>query len=96
MHPTKPAEVTRNRKAGGAKLSVSVDQVTLNRSGKNIQSAQSLRVRHVSPKEKELKPRLCVVLQIEVAKAPVEKRAHVLETAYVVEEIMIAASQNLS
>ena len=45
---------------------------------------------------KEIKPVLGVNLKIEVAKANPKNRSHLLETAYVMEEILIAAEQGLN
>lgn len=43
----------------------------------------------------EIKPTLNVTLKLEVAKAPQSNKYHVLETAYVLEEIMQAVENGL-
>jgi len=67
--------------------------------GKN---PKALSLRTVSPsvgrneRVKEVKPILGVNLKIEVAKANPKIRSHMLETAYVLEEMLISVEQGLS
>ena len=85
-----------------SKLNNSVDVAPINR---QLNNPKSLSQRTLSPiparnrikaNIKEVKPVLGVNLKIEVAKANPKNRATLLETAYVLEEMLISVEQGLS
>ena len=89
MQPIKPRARSR---LGKDKLSTSLD-VNPIRSSKNSGNVKkSFLSNHLSTpviqEPPEIKPTLGVHLKVEVAKAPIQTKYHVLETAYVLEEIL--------